>query len=282
MTAYRVSAALLVVLAALAGCKKKPADGPAPTPADAPGGNAERATVAPALDRMTADIGQDKMPFHALGKLAGSLPKPADAKAERAELDAAFTKLWAAWETFPERMRQKVIRDQTALLTKQGKTPDQARAQAEKQSQPLPPLKITAPNPKLVDRFFNRIEANVANGVRDEWDQNGGLSVAGSVQYSESLKIHCNGGLTVGLRGRVGVLTLHANGELIADLAELTAPVVEVMPNGPLLLRVGPGTTTVRVTGNAVGALILARGNGGLKVEGVDERSARQVAVVAY
>jgi hypothetical protein len=238
---------------------------------------------------MAADIAQDKMPFHDLGKLAESLPKPAkpggvclDLAAQRAEIDPSFAKLWAAWETFPERMRQKVIRDQTALLMKQGKTPDAARAQAEKMGQKLPPLKITAPNPDFRDKFFTQIEADVKDGVKDFWTQNGGLSVTGSAEYSESLRIHCNGGLTAQLRGRANPLTLQANGALIADLVEMNAPVVEVMPNGPLFLRLGPGTNTVRVTGNAAGALILTRGNSGLKVEGVEERSSRNVAVIAY
>ena len=107
------------------------------------------------------------MPFHDLGKLAESLPKPAtpggialNVTAQRTEVDASVSKMLAAWETFPERMRQKVIRDQTALLVKQGKSPDAARIQAEKQSQPLPPLKVTAPNPELDGKFFTRIDAD--------------------------------------------------------------------------------------------------------------------------
>ncbi len=293
MLAYRAFAMLLVVLVALAGCKKKPADGTANTPAileiTGPHRPAAVRTMTDTFDRMTEEIGQDKMPFHSLGNLAERMPKPAtpggiglNATPQRAELDASFAKLWAAWETFPERMRQKVIRDQTALLMKQGMTPDKAQAQAEKQNQKLPPLKITAPNPDFRDKFFTQIEADVKDGEKDFWTQNGGLRVTGSVEYSESLRIHCNGGLTVGLRGRAGVLTLQANGELIADLVEMNAPVVEVMPNGPLFLRVGPSTNTVRVTGNAVGAVILIRGNTGLKVEGVEERSPRNVAVIAY
>ena len=109
--------------------------------------------------------------------------------------------------------------------------------------------------------------------MKDHWHQNGGLRVDGSVQYSESLTVQCNGGLTVALRGKAGKLVLHANGELVADLVALNAPVVEVRPNGPLFLRVGAETKTVKIDGNAVGAVILTRGNGGLKVEGVTEHT---------
>jgi hypothetical protein len=104
--------------------------------------------------------------------------------------------------------------------------------------------------------------------------------VTGSVQYSESLQLQCNGSLTAKLRGRVGTLSLDANGSVIVDLVELNAPVVEVHVNGGLFLRVGPGTNTVRLSGNAMSGTILTRGNSGLKVEGAGGHD--QLAVVAY
>jgi hypothetical protein len=291
-----VAAALVVVLVALAGCKKKPATNPGGAPQDPPPQTGPAPMGAPArlltdaFGKLGDAIAQDKIPAYDFGfdKLAEYLPEPpapgrvrADLTARRTEIDESFGKFWAVWDTFPERMRQKVIRDRIALLVKQGTTPDAARAQAEKQAPPLPPLKITTPNLDLRDKFFDRIDADV-KGASDTWRHNGGLTVTGAVEYSEALQVNCNGDLTLKLRGRAATLALHANGRLLADAIELNAPVVAVAPNGPLLLRVGPGTRTVRLDGNVVGGLILARGNPGLKVEGADERFARTLAVVAY
>jgi len=247
-----------------------------------------------AFDKMAEDIGQDKVPFSALWELVPRLPKPAtvggiglDATAQRTEIDASFAKLWTVWGTFPERIRQKLIRDHTDRLTKQGMTPDAARAEAEKRNQPIPPLKVTAPNPDFRSGFLvftSSIEADVSNGVKDEWSTNSFLRVNGSVQYSESLRLHCNGILTSRLRGQVGMLELHANGDVIADLVELNAPVIKVQANGNLLLRVGPGTNTVQVENVSLSSTILTRGNSGLKVEGAQEHPSWHggVAVVVY
>ncbi len=205
----------------------------------------------------------------------------ADATGRRADVDAAFAKFWTPWAGRVERSRQKLMRDQIDQLVKQGTPPDKAREQIAKTWQPIPPLKVTTPNPDLHARFFNQIEAEVPNGVKGEWSQNGSLGVTGSVRFSESLKLHCNGDLTVQLRGDVGTLFLEANGAVSADLVEMRAPVVEASPNGMVFLRVGPGTHTVRLKGGGRDATILVRGNSGLKVEGPNGQPAHGV-VIAY
>ncbi len=78
MLAYRASAVLLVVLAALAGCKKKSADtghappdpaaivlGPDPARPGAPTTGITATTVIGGFDKMAAEMGQDKHPSFA-------------------------------------------------------------------------------------------------------------------------------------------------------------------------------------------------------------------------
>jgi len=304
MVTTRVLAVLLAALIALAGCKRRPKDGPEedkgnpidvrkvfgvdpgrPPAADGP----SAARVIEAFDKMADEINQDKFPsFWSLPgddrfpRAGGKGVAPVDAAARAADLEAAFGRFWAAWESRPERTRQKLVRQQAERLAQQGTPPDKAREQAEQAFRPVPPLRVTTPNPDLGGKPFNRIEADVANGVRGEWSQNGGLTVIGSVEFSESLRLHCNGDLTARLRGRVGTLDLHANGSVVADLADVQAPAVEVSPNGNLLLRVGPGTGVLRLAGGLQAATVVVRGNRRLKLEGTGGRRVERVLVVHY
>jgi len=294
MIACRVSAPLLVALIVLAGCKKKPAGGPEDTQPDgvpvlsvlgvapAPGATGPAVKMVAALDQVTREIEQDKPP--SFWALMGGPVKPkglvaVDATAGRADLDAAFGRFWAAWESRPERIRQSLVRQRVEQLTKQGVPPDRAKEQAEQAFRPLPPLRVTTPNPDLDKQYFTRIEADVAGGVQGIWSQNGGMNVSGTVEFSELLRLQCNGDLSARLRGRVGKLDLHANGSVVADLADLQAPVVEARPNGNLFLRLGPGTGVLKLDGLAVTATVMVRGNPGLKVEGKIDRDPRVVVI---
>lgn len=307
MTARRVAAALLVALVALVGCKKKPATDPATNPGlesiggppifnDSPipvpnsrtqaaGPSAEK--VIAAFNRMADETNADKYP--SLADLTGigwkELPRggtvTADATTRRADLDAAFDKYWAAQDTRPERVRQKMIRDRTDALTKQGVAPDQARQQAEKMHPPVRPIKVTTPTLEPGSRFM--VEADVANGVKGDWTNNGPLVVTGSVRFTESFRIHTNGPLTVKLRGAVGALLLEANGSIHADLSELTAATVETKANGALLLRAGPSTRVVRMQPGAIPECVILSRGGGLKLEPVGgQTQPPRALVVSY
>jgi hypothetical protein len=240
--------------------------------------------VVAAFDQMTKEIEEDKWPsFWALsggGPFQG--PKEVvvrDATAGRANVEAAFGRFWTAWESRPERIRQQLIRKRIEQLTKQGTPQAQAQEQAEQAYRPAPPLRVTTPNADINRPFFTRIEADVANGVRGDWSQNGGMNVSGSVQFSESLRLHCNGDLSARLRGRAEKLVLFENGNLVADLVDLHAPLVEAQPNGALFLRLGPGTSVLKLDGNARHATILVRGNPGLKVEHANAAAPRWVVI---
>ncbi|MBN9119652.1 MAG: hypothetical protein J0I06_10940, partial [Planctomycetes bacterium] len=241
MIAHRASAGLLVALVVLVGCRKKPADGPddAPgafTPGQAPTGSMSPAQkVIAAFDQMTKEMEQGGGPT--FGTVARSADVPGhgdtavvDASGVRPAFDGAFGQFFTAWDSRAERVRQSLVRRRIEELTKQGVSPDRAREQAEQAFRPVPPVRVTTPNPDLNDPFFSRIEAEVAGGVKGIWSQNGNLSVGGAVQFSELLRLQSNGDLTVRLRGRAERLDLHANGNLVADLLEVQAAVVEVRP----------------------------------------------------
>lgn len=286
MSVRRASAVLLVALIALVGCKKKRGGDPEDAPPT--GGSAAPASpqVITALRQMTREIEEDKAP--AFWVLAGdTVPKrpngliEVDATGWRANIDTEYARFWTAWESRPERIRQQLIRQRVEQLTKQGAAADKAKQQAEQALPPLPPLRVTTPNPDLDKPVFNRIEADVAGGTKGIWSQNGGLSVDGTVEFSELLRLQCNGDLSVRLKGRIGKLDLHANGSLVADLADLQAPVVEVRPNGNLFLRLGPGTGVLKLDGNGVTAAVMVRGNPNLKVEGVNNPDPR-IVVIRY
>lgn len=301
MTAYRASAVWLVVLTALVGCKKKPAGTGDAAPAGDPNGRIEPATpggpvailpsptagkVTAWLDRMADDIEHDKVSgFEA--RLDSQLPAPVagvsavDATAVRPALDASFARFWAAWETRPERTRQKNVLDLTDTLTKQGMPPDKAKERAEQSIRPLPPLQVTTPNPDFAGKFFNHIEANVPDGVTGDWTAPTLTRVAGAVRFSASLRVGSNGGVTLKLRGQVGTLTVDPVVDVFADLLELDAPVVELRAKGTTFLRVGPKTKTVRLLGNVINATVFAPAKSGLKLEGA-EATHRGVVVVWY
>jgi hypothetical protein len=301
MIPYRASVGLLV-LAVLAGCGKRSRDGgdtrggPNILGVAIPGGNPttrpSATKVIEVLDGMTVMIGQDKHSLFSLRKVAGELPANKlapnaagvglDGSAERDRIDAAFAKFWDALEKLPEARRQARVRQRAEVLTKQGVAPDKARAEAEKTNPAPPTYRLTTPtDPDFGILSPGLIQAQVADGVRANWSLNGSMRVVGEVRFRESLRVHPNGDLTVRLKGQAGKLELSANGDVTADLVDLRAPVVEVSPNGGLLLRVGPETTIVRIQGGVHGGLILARGNPQLRVEGSSDPT-RQVAVVGY
>jgi hypothetical protein len=240
--------------------------------------------VVAAFDQMAREIEQDKWPSFWVLNGDGPRQRPKglvvqDATAGRADVEAAFGRFWTAWESRRERIRQQLIRKRIEELTKQGTPPDKAKEQAEQALRPIPPLRVTTPNPDINAPFFTQIEADVADGVKGDWSQNGGMSVSGSVRFSESLRLHCNGDLSARLRGRAEKLVLFANGSLVADLADLQAPMVEAQPNGTLFLRLGPGTDVLKLDGNALPATVLVRGNPGLKVEGANNTDPRCVVI---
>ncbi len=208
-----------------------------------------------------------------------------DATTDRDLVDAAFVRVLAAWGHYRERDRRWHVETSEAAFQKRksGLTPRQLREAAERVWAPgrevrVGNVELDRPTTAAADWVVLDVSGDSGGSTINESQT---TAVGGRVDYRKTFELN-TGPAAVNLQGRVGVeLRLLANAPLIIDLADFQTPLTNVRANGDVLIRVGPGVRTVRVSlPPSRRGLILARNTPNLRVEMVDGRNA--TAVVNY